>query len=277
MKRILYACIVILICSTCYGQVVKVQEVAVGSIVKHQEVAIGSVVEIEEVSLTLYDCTNGLMFGWGFENTTVTSGTPAGCSDGDTTASAVASISLDTAAGIGGPYNGTYSLLINALDEGYSFTPSSNDIVDLDDIKITFKLYVDSAPQKTGGAGYQEFFLVYYDDGSAIWNNYISALIEESGPVLKIYRAGQDTNHSVSITISEDTWLSCEYQMKAGLGSGYDTYLNCNGTSDEQEHGNLTSEGDAEYMLFGDQLGSADIAPGVFYLDDVRITLSDRY
>jgi len=214
------------------------------------------------------DCSGSLMFSWHMESTDIESGSPAGCSDGDTTGTAAGTPTISTDRYT----DGTHSLLTNALDEGYTFTPTG--LVDLDDAKITFDIYVATAPSNGSGGGYQEFFHTRY----ASWENYISALIEETGPVLKVWRSGQGTNQNVNVTITTGAWYSCEYQMKVGV-AGLDHYLNCGGTPDEDDDDHIAAlnSGVPDYFLVGDTYGSAPTTPGVFYLDNFKIYPSDRY
>ena len=62
-------------------------------------------------------CTAGLLFSWHAEDTTVTTGTPAGCSVGDTTATlSSATISSTT------PYDGTNALAFTDTSQSAEFT-----------------------------------------------------------------------------------------------------------------------------------------------------------
>jgi len=216
------------------------------------------------------DCSGSLMFSWHMENADIESGSPTGCSDGDTTGSSAGTPGFSEDYKI----DGTYSLLINALDEGYTFT--ATDLINLDDAKITFSIYVTSFPQDGSGTGYHEIFNFHYSD----WQNMISGTIYEDGERLIVKRYGQGTDKEVLVSISTDAWYTCEYQVKVGV-AGNDHYLDCGGPlyrdENDDDHTAAANSGVPDYFLIGDIYGDAPTAPGVYYIDNLKIYPSDRY
>lgn len=75
-------------------------------------------------------CSGGLLFSWHCENTTVTTGTPVGCSSGDysATGSSTAAINSDNG-NVSTDTGGTNSCDFPSSSDYYSFDVSSNDIV----------------------------------------------------------------------------------------------------------------------------------------------------
>lgn len=69
-------------------------------------------------------CTGTLLFSWHGETTDVTTGTPSGCSVGDTTGTAVSSATISTDQ----YWDGSHSVSIPTGDDYYIFSVSGNDI-----------------------------------------------------------------------------------------------------------------------------------------------------
>ena len=84
------------------------------------------------------DCSGTLKFSWHMENVDVTLGTPCGCSDGDTTATANDSITLSDTQ----EKDGTYSAYAADAGKYYSFTGSAEDLVDMDEALVIFWVYI---------------------------------------------------------------------------------------------------------------------------------------
>jgi len=87
-------------------------------------------------------CTGDLLFSWHMENTTVTSGTPAGCSAGDTTATTVSGAELSATY----KSDGTYSASIPTSGDRFTFTASGGDIAKRAAGTISFDLYLSTTP-----------------------------------------------------------------------------------------------------------------------------------
>lgn len=87
-------------------------------------------------------CTSGLLFSWHGEDTTVTSGTPPGCSAGDTTATATQAAAISNTQ----YHDGSYSISIPTASDNYKFTASAGDIVKRTQGTITFWFYLSTTP-----------------------------------------------------------------------------------------------------------------------------------
>lgn len=83
-------------------------------------------------------CTGNLLFSWHFENLDVTLGTPAGCSAGDTTATAVSSAVINSDVFKDGSNSGDFP----TASDYFQFTVSAYDIVDYDQGRVDFWLYI---------------------------------------------------------------------------------------------------------------------------------------
>lgn len=211
------------------------------------------------------DCSGALKFAWHMEDNDstpdVTLGNPCGCSDGD-------SIGAESGAPVFSNVqksDGTYSLHINAKDEWYEFVVSGDDLVENDNVKITFDIYIVSFP---AGAGTKhEIIRLPYDA-----NNVVSIQIDDSGDLLSYYRGTSVTDY-INISPATGSWLSCEYQAKTGV-AGNDHYLACGASSTEEDDDLTAMEGSATNLNFGDEFGTE---AGEYYLDNVKISACDRY
>ena len=84
-------------------------------------------------------CTSGLLFSWHGETTDVTTGTPCGCSVGDSTATAVGTPTISTS-----QYeDGTHSVSISTANYSYSFdwNTSTSPIVTVSDGRVDLWAY----------------------------------------------------------------------------------------------------------------------------------------
>jgi hypothetical protein len=143
-------------------------------------------------------CTGTLIFSWHAETTDVTTGTPVGCSVGDTTATASngATPAISTAQF----EDGTHAALFSATYDQYSFSVSTEDIIKSAagtiDIWVRYPTvassYAFSAASGTGG------------------NAILIRLSDQGGGVFKInfdYEAGaQDYNVLATLSIVANTW-----------------------------------------------------------------------
>lgn len=211
------------------------------------------------------DCTNGAKFCWSFENTTITTGTPAGCSDGDTTAAATGSPALDS----GQVVSGTNALHINALDEYYQFLVSSNDLVDPDDFKITFSLYAVSCP----GTSTNKMDLIRIANGAGGDSSSIQLYNNGGQCSVRHNHYSEGSGDNLIVAISTGSWISCEVQIKQGVGDT-DHYLACGENSTSNDDDPVAFSADATTLEFGD-LGGNEAEE--YYLEDVTIQPCDKY
>lgn len=90
--------------------------------------AIQAVVSSSVVAAGGDSCTGDLLFSWHGENLDVTVGSPAGCSAGDTTGTAVSAAAIDTD-GTPAPKDGSGACSFPTAGDSFSFTISSEDII----------------------------------------------------------------------------------------------------------------------------------------------------
>jgi hypothetical protein len=219
-----------------------------------------------------YDCSNGLMFGWGFEDTTITSGTPAGCSDGDTTATIANSPELSATRAT----DGSKSLRINAADENYTLDVTTYDLIDIRDIKVTFDIWVVTFPTSQT---LESWFIELIDHE---WDSYLLiGVYTETGWAQTVQARNSHVGTEkvvTTTTLNTGEWYSCEYQAKANV-AGNDHYITCGGaTSDEDDDdfgASYTGDGTGT-LYFGDEHGD-DGGTSEYYVDKIKITTSDRY
>ena len=212
-------------------------------------------------------CAGDLKFSWHMEDDDstpdVTIGDPCGCSNNDTIGAETGSPTFSNA--VGQANGGTNALYINASGEYYTFDVTTEDIIVLDDIKLTFDIYIVSYP--ASGAAY--VITSEYDS-----SNFIYVYLDQATAKLAVwYRGGADSD-SLLVTVPTGSWVSCVYQALVGGPAGNDHYLICGAASDEGD-GNLTAQGGSPAsVVFGDN-GSGDA--GTYYLDNVKIYPNDRY
>lgn len=212
------------------------------------------------------NCSGSTQFAWHMEDNDstpdVTLGNPCGCSDGDTIGAETGSPVFSSVQ----KSDGTYSLHINALDEGYTFDISSDDLVTADDVKITFDIYIVSFPSE----GNDHYFLEINKDTE----NYLQFRLETltSTNIRAIYEGG-DVICSIFVNATTGSMLSCEFQIKTGV-AGNDTYLICAAESAEEDNDLLAIVGETTALVFGDTQGSE---AAEYYLDNVNIEPCDRY
>lgn len=85
----------------------------------------------------LCSCTGDLLFCWSAESTTITSGTPAGCSIGDTSATAASAVELSATQA----HTGTYSVKPTSTSDYYEVSVSTEDIAKSDAGRIEAWVY----------------------------------------------------------------------------------------------------------------------------------------
>jgi len=209
------------------------------------------------------DCSGDLKFAWHMEDNDstpdVTLGNPCGCSDGDTIGAETGSPVFSTTQ----KSDGTYSLHIDALDEFYTFAVSAKDLIDPDNVKITFDIYIVSYPSAT----LTHEIIRATDDPT----NYLRIYLFEGN--VKVRHEGQHTFDDVSVSVSTGSWVSCEYQAKTGV-TGVDHYLICGVTSDENDDDLITLTATTDKLVYGDSYGTG---AGEYYLDNVKVYPCDRY
>lgn len=209
------------------------------------------------------NCSGTLKFAWHMEDDDatpdVTLGNPCGCSDGDTIGAVTGSPVFSTAQ----KSDGTRSLHINAIDEHYTFVVSSDDIIEPDNIKITFDIYIVSYPASN-----------YANCMSTATNstNFLRLRLT-TGDLQGKYMGGGEADYVGGVVVSTGTWVSCEYQAKTGV-AGNDHYIICGETAAEEDDDLVATDGSMTSLDFGDNGGDS---AGEFYIDNVKIYPCDRY
>lgn len=210
------------------------------------------------------DCSGTLKFAWHMEDNDstpdVTLGNPCGCSDGDTIGAETGSPVFSSAQ----KSDGTYSLHINATNEHYKFVVSSDDLIETDNVKITFDIYVVSYPVNTEQS--HIFLRTAYNTPNSLF------LGLKNGYVYVQYVGNSDVDY-IETLVATGSWVSCEYQAKTGI-TGNDHYLKC-GANETEEDDDLTGMVSSSVKLcIGDEYGSG---AGEYYLDKVRVSTCDMY
>lgn len=209
------------------------------------------------------DCSGSLILSNHFESTDIESGTPCGCADGsDTTMAATGSPALSTT----WKSDGTYSGHFNADTEYYQL----DNTISHDDIKITWDMRVISLPT-TGEQGVISVEL----------NNeeYISITYNTTGDAsVRAYREGSSVASNVRVytTLVTGSTLSCEYQIKVGV-AGVDSYLKIGSGTDEDDDDPTALTSACDKVIYGHGGVLSTGSGGEIYIDNVKISVSDRY
>lgn len=229
---------------------------------------------LSEGAFAVCDCSGTQTFCYTMEDNSnpsdVTVGTPTGCSDNDETGTWTGTPAFSSAVGQPPTMAGTLAFHVDNLDERVEFSVTAGDLINLDDFKITFDLYVVSFP---ASATDHELLQVRATTDPA--NNRIAIRIVNGGSIIARHygNAGAGAYDSITISsISTGSWLACEWQAKDGV-DGNDHYLACGATSTEEDD-DFNAANDAGTLMVGDNSG--DLA-GEYYLDNLTIQPSDRY
>ena len=211
-------------------------------------------------------CAGSLHHSWHMEDNTgapeltpdvTVGGPPTGCSDTD----AIGAVVGTAPAFVSDYYSdGALSIDLDALDEAFTFTAN----IAADDSKVTFDLYIVSY---AAAGNYGDIMRIVYDA-----NNQVIIRISDTS-VIGFIRGG-GTDDQIAISPSTGTWLNCEYQVKDGV-DGNDHYINCSGTSAEEDDDVGTFASNATAIEVGDRYGDG---PADVRLDNLYIYAgSDRW
>ena len=203
-------------------------------------------------------CSGDLLFCWSAESTTVTSGTPAGCSVGDTTATANSIVELSDAQA----KDGTYSLYVPTSSDRYVFDVSSEDIVKGEVGRTDGWFYIP-----TSIAEVREL-VVFYADAL----NYITVLVRANGTLRIMYRSdGTDVSCTTSATASADTWTYYSASWSVAGESGNYLRVGFNTTGETPSYTNcsdsISDMGSPTTISYGDRMQGT----GGQYIDSVRV------
>jgi hypothetical protein len=217
----------------------------------------------------VHDCSGDQSWGWSAENTTITSGDPAGCADGQaTSASASGSAELSTTQNS----DGTYAVHIPGGQDYYSISNFDSDEFDYNEGKLEFDVYIDTFAQ------YALLFEISYD-GSNRLRVYLDGAAADID-IMGRWDGGGSTDYTGvadSGNFAEDEWLHVVVQWKLSESSAdWDITVSDLNIS-TRELTNTTSAGasddlaswaaDADSCLPGD----FDNYAAEFYLDRMKI------
>jgi len=161
----------------------------------------------------VHDCSGDQSFGWSAESTTLTTGNPAGCTDGSATLSASGdSISLSDVQ----RSDGTYAVLSGDGADYYTASSFDGDEFDYTDFKVEVDVYVDT-----------------WVTGAVVWNiqydadNRIKLFLSGSDTAIgfSVLYEGNNTQDSVgasSANFDENEWIHVVVAGKPGQGAGVD-------------------------------------------------------
>ena len=200
-------------------------------------------------------CTGGLLFSWHMENATVTSGLPAGCSAGDTTASYASDGVLNTDLF----YDGATSLDIPTDGDYAYFTVSGDDIINPSAGTITFNAYIGTL------ANNARFFSTGPDT-----NNYLRVLIQNTDEI-RVTWDGNTTLVTITTTdanLPTSTWVRVVVRYTTAdvdpnlsvkvLGYGTEVTSNTNLTAWAGANGTMV-------------VGNAGAGVGDLHIDNVKV------
>lgn len=197
-------------------------------------------------------------FEWHGENTTVTSGTPAGHSTGDTTATANGAVSLDATTF----YDGTKSIKVAGANQNYEFA-WNNDLLSPTQGTIEFRL------RFTTLGGGQTIFELRVDANNRI---YIDV---DSGGYMSLVRVmgGTITRARLNVgTVTTGKWYYVKARWDSVAHNGLYQSITCDETIGESNSANNGSDapgtwaGTTGTLKFGDVNGVAS----VYYLDSIK-------
>ncbi|MGV0961816.1 MAG: hypothetical protein ACOYB1_18480 [Limnohabitans sp.] len=212
-------------------------------------------------------CTGGLLFSWHAENVDVTQGTPAGCSVGDTTATAVNSASISTDYALGSDGTHSAKIVTSGSWNSYNFdwNRTTNSILTLSagTIDLWFRY--------SGTINSQNLFYLYVDGSNRIY-----PYIDSAGYIGASWVYGGDAKPARTTfpIISENTNYHCKFRWDTTAHSGLYRKVTCDTTTGESNSADTGTEafsgtwsGDTGTLSIGDS-GT----PGAtLYIDKVKI------
>lgn len=201
-------------------------------------------------------CTGGLLFSWHTESTDVTSGSPAGCSVGDTTGTVNSAGEVSTTQ----KHDGSNSVYLPTTSDYYTFSVSDEDIVKGEVGQATFWMYPNVADTALR-------LLCVYRDAT----NYIDIFSHAINVIRVSYTTGGSAvNCTTSVTTTNNAWNFVKVSwsvagesgnyLRVGVGSDENpTMVNC--TSAISDFGAPTE------LIVGDPLGSGTNV----YIDEIKV------
>jgi hypothetical protein len=217
----------------------------------------------------VHDCSGDQSWGWSAENTTITSGDPAGCADGQaTSASASGSAELSTTQNS----DGTYAVHIPGGQDYYSISNFDSDEFDYNEGKLEFDVYIDTFVQ------YPLLFEISYDSSNRL-RVYLDGAAADID-IMARWDGGGSTDYTGvadSGNFAEDEWLHVVVQWKLSESSAdWDITVSDLNIS-TRELTNTTSAGAsddlASWAADADSClpGNFNTYNGEFYLDRIKI------
>jgi len=203
-------------------------------------------------------CTGDLTFSWHMEDTDVTSGTPCGCSAGDTTATLNNSAAISSAQAQDGT-NSLYCPSGSSTPANAEFSNTSNAIIQPDAGTVTFYVYVTS-----------------FVAGTRLWTMwtgptdniqcYMTGTGDGNIDILLWYRGTGSANVTANSNLSLNTWyqVTCKWREGAADPS---IYVEANSAS-AQSDTDLSGASDDGTFYVGNNDGSK---VGDFYIDNMKV------
>jgi len=224
-----------------------------------------------------HDCSGDKMFGWSMESTTVASGSPAGCTDGQATTAAAGG-----AAELSGTFesDGTYSARFPDGADYYQLANWDSDEFDHTGSKIVFDLYI------TTWVDNASLFTINYDGDNEL-KIFMNSTGDTADVILKGNNKGQTTVSAVvSPTASGDLttgeWLRVTYAFEMGV-EGVDHYIEvCELTPPDTLGDCYSTEEDDDLVSWAAatdfaRLGNVDAVAADFYMDNFQIFNTSGY
>jgi len=204
-------------------------------------------------------CTGGLLFSWHCESTTVTSGTPQGCSLGDDLATgySAAAINSDVV------QDGTYSCDFPTSGDYYGFTVSNRDIADERAGTAIFYLYLNTFVANTWVFNLQynedtDRILVYQEAGTY---NRLKLLYEGQNSLITAFTANTSN-------IPTGQWLKVTAKWSYAAVGGLHLSISYNDANTGTSSSALNTMTGTPTTL---HIGNAKTYSGDFAIDNIKI------
>jgi galactitol-specific phosphotransferase system IIB component len=220
----------------------------------------------------VHDCSGDQSWGWSAENTTITSGDPAGCADGQaTSASANSAVELSTTQNS----DGTYAVHCPGDGDYYSFANFDSDELDHAEGKIEVDVYVATYADSCN------FFWADYDGDNRI-QLYTSSSGDASAIDIAAIYKGQATSQYIKVDVSDTfttgEWLHVVYQWKTSESSADHKLTVSELNTSTRELSNTTSSGPEDELTSWAsnadtwRIGTTGSSGGAeFYIDRIKI------
>lgn len=180
------------------------------------------------------DCSGNRKVAYHAEGTNITSGTPCGCSDGET----VFTVNNSPTFSSTNPYDGSYSLRVDGNSEYISLAKNGTTEINIDDIKLTFELFIEQYPSAN---------LIIFDvvDSPMDWTNYLQLKLTTAGYIQAV-REGQNAQDTImsASACATNSWLTVEYQADHAHAGSSNHYIGIDGMAGAAESDSILTQDD---------------------------------